>query len=181
MRIHAENLKKMAKTKGLDAARLGEVVARAGMKGDKATSAVNNWMAGRDHPRCKAADIKKLSAALGCEPAEIAKFESILYYHRGSPRKANLLVQLIRGKRIDVAENLLTFTTKRAAVDVKRCLLSARDDAERANADVTSLVVHESVVDEGPMMKRFQPKDRGRAHRILKRMSHIRISLVSKA
>ncbi|MFT3686038.1 MAG: 50S ribosomal protein L22 [Phycisphaerales bacterium] len=181
MRIHAQNLKKMAKAKGLDAARLGEAVARAGMKGDNATAAVTNWMSGRDHPRCKASDIKKLAAALGCEVAEIAKFESILYYHRGSPRKANLLVQLIRGKRLDVAKDLLTFTTKRAAVDVKRCLLSAADDAERANADTTSLVVHESVVDEGPMMKRFQPKDRGRAHRILKRMSHIRITLVTKA
>lgn len=181
MRIHADKLKKMAKAKGLDAARLGEAVARAGMKGDNATAAVTNWMAGRDHPRCKAGDVKKLAAALGCEVAEIAKFESILYYHRGSPRKADLLAELIRGKRYEVAENLLTFTTKRAAVDVKRCLKSAYDDAERANADVTSLVVHESVVDEGPMMKRFQPKDRGRAHRILKRMSHIRISLVTEA
>jgi large subunit ribosomal protein L22 len=180
VRIHADKFKKMAKAKGLDAKRLGEVIARPGMKGEKATSAVSNWMVGNDHPRCKGADIKKLASALGCELSQIAKFESIFYYHRGSPRKANLLVQLIRGKRVDVAENLLTFTTKRAAIDVKQALKAAIADAEQANADVTSLVVIESTVDEGPMMKRFQPKDRGRAHRILKRMSHITVALETK-
>ena len=58
--------------------------------------------------------------------------------------------------------------------------MSALADAEQGGADVGKLVVAESVSDEGPMMKRFQPKDRGRAHRILKRMSHIKIALVQK-
>ena len=98
-------------------------------------------------------------------------------YHRGSPRKVALLTDLVRGKDVDTALNLLTFTTKRAAVDVKKALSAAIADAEQANADVTALVVADSRVDDGPRLKRFQPKDRGRAHQILKRMSHITIAL----
>ena len=77
----------------------------------------------------------------------------------------------------DEAQNLLTFTTKRAALNVKKALMAAVADAEQAQADTTQLVVAEARVDEAGMIKRFQPKDRGRAHPILKRLSHITISV----
>ncbi|MBC7834841.1 MAG: 50S ribosomal protein L22 [Phycisphaerales bacterium] len=134
-------------------------------------------MRGSDHPRCKAEDIRTLASALGVEVPDLARFTCVLKYHRGSPRKVGLLVDLIRGKNAITAENMLTFTTKRAAVDVKKALLAARSDAELAQADIENLVVAESRVDDGPQIKRFQPKDRGRAHRILKRTSHITIGL----
>jgi large subunit ribosomal protein L22 len=82
---------------------------------------------------------------------------------------------------VDEALNLLSFTTKRAAVNMKKALNAAIADAERAEADVTSLYVVESRVDDGGMIKRFQPKDRGRAHPIEKRLSHITIGLEEKA
>ncbi|MBX3375451.1 MAG: 50S ribosomal protein L22 [Phycisphaeraceae bacterium] len=138
-------------------------------------------MKGRDHPRCKAADIAKLAAAVGAAPKDIARFVSEVRHHRGSPRKAKLLVDLVRGKSVDEALNLLTFTTKRAAVNVKKALNAAIADAERAEADVTALYIVESRVDDGGMIKRFQPKDRGRAHPIEKRLSHITIGLEEKA
>lgn len=180
MRIHGENLKKVAASRGTDAVRLGAAIERAGLKGDDAVRAINNWMVNRDHPRCKAADIKRLAAALQVEPSAIARFECYFRVHRGSARKAGLLADLIRGKRVDVAENLLTFTTKRAAIDILTALRSAIADAEQANADVGSLVVELSTVQKAQVMKRFQPKDRGRAHSILKPMSHIKIGLVAK-
>jgi large subunit ribosomal protein L22 len=180
MRIHSTNLKKIAAEKGLDAARLGEVIAREGLKGDKAVSAVGNWMRGSDHPRCKGEDIKKMAAALGVEVKAIAKFSALFRYHRGSPRKASLLTDLVRGKKYETALNLLTFTTKRAAVDVKQALMAAYADAEQADADIDRLYVVESSVNAGPVLKRFQQKDRGRAHPIMKRMSHITVALAEK-
>jgi large subunit ribosomal protein L22 len=180
MRIHGDKLKKMMAARGATPETLGPVVERTGIKKDDAVKCIRNWMRNNDHPRAKAGDIRKLAGALGCEVADIARFECTFYFHRGSNRKVGLVVDLIRGKSYETALNLVTFTTKRAAVDVKQALMAAYADAEQANADVGSLVVVESTADEGPMMKRFQPKDRGRAHRILKRMSHIKISLATK-
>lgn len=181
MRIHGKHLTKLAAEKGVAVERLAEAVQRTGLGGEDAIRAIKNWMRDNDHPRCKAPDIKKMAEVLGVEPSKIAKFECILRYHRGSPRKVKLLTDLIRGKDINTAMNLLTFTTKRAAVNVKKALSAAIADAQQVSADETLLVVGESRVDEGPTLKRFQEKDRGRAHPIMKRMSHITIALEEKA
>jgi len=78
---------------------------------------------------------------------------------------------------VDQALNLLTFTTKKAAVNVKKALAAAIADAEQGEVDTTLLFVSESRVNEGTVIKRFQPKDRGRAHAILKQTSHITVSV----
>jgi len=177
VKIRGDQLKKRAAEAGLPVEQLAGAIARKGLDGDKAVSAVGNWMRGNDHPHCKAEDIRKLAGALGCAVSDIARFTCVFRYHRGSPRKVSLVVDLIRGKGVDEALNMLTFTTKRAAVDVKAALNSAIADAEQLDVDVTTLFVAESRVDQGPVMKRFQPKDRGRAHPIMKRMSHITIGV----
>jgi large subunit ribosomal protein L22 len=100
--------------------------------------------------------------------------------HRGariSPRKVQLVVDQIRGKKIDVADTILRLSKKRAAVYVRQALTAARANADRAEVDVRRLVVVDARVDTGPIMKRFQPKDRGRAHPILKRTSHITVAV----
>lgn len=163
---------------------LARAVSREGLefkdepKQNRALKAVQNWAEGRDHPRCKKADIEALARALGVAVTQIARFESRVVFHRGSPSKAKLVVDLIRGKKYVEAENLLTFSTKRAATNVKKCLMAAMAEAEQAGADVAELVVAESRVDGATHIKRFQPKDRGRAHQILKRQSHITVTLV---
>ena len=177
MRINGPKLKKLAAAKGQSAEQLAQNVERTGLSGGRAVSAVQNWMRGRDHPRCKREDIVALAGALGCTVADIASFECIFKYHRGSPRKAKLLVDLIRGKKLVEAENLLKFTTRRAAVDIFKTLLAAEADAQQAEADMGALVVSHATVGDAPRAKRFQPKDRGRAHPILKRMTHITIGL----
>jgi large subunit ribosomal protein L22 len=177
VKINGTNLKSRARKSGVAVEALAQAVERTGLSGDRAQTAVRNWMAGNDHPRCKREDVVALAQALQCGVSNIARFTAVHKYHRGSPRKAKLLVDLIRGKRVDVAENLLTFTTKRAAVDVKKALKAAIADAEQADADITALFVAESTCHNGPHIKRFQPKDRGRAHPILKRMAHITIGL----
>lgn len=181
MRLRGDILKTMAAQRNVSREQLAQAIERTGLAGDRAVSAIDNWMKGRDHPRCKPGDIAKLATAVGAAPKDIARFVSQIRHHRGSPRKAKLLVDLVRGKSVDEALNLLTFTTKRAAVNVKKALNAAIADAERAEADVTALVIVESRVDDGGMIKRFQPKDRGRAHPIEKRLSHITIGLEEKA
>ena len=181
MRLRGDKLKKLADKAGVSLDQLAQAIERTGLQGDRAKSALGNWIDGRDHPRCKAADIAKLAAAVGAQTKDIARFVSRVNQHRGSPRKAKLLVDLIRGKDVLDAENLLTFTTKRAAVNIKKALKAAIADAEQAEADVTQLVVVESRVDDGGMFKRFQPKDRGRAHPIEKRFSNITIGVEERA
>jgi large subunit ribosomal protein L22 len=181
VRIQGKKLSQAMQKKGLSADQLAQALAEPGFGVSDALRSVNNWTAGRDHPRCKAKTIRKIAELLSVRTADISKFTSEYNNHRGSPRKAKLLIDLIRGKSVTEAENLLTFTQKRAGANIKRALLAARTEAELADADTGALVVTEATVDQGPVMKRFQPKDRGRAHSIHKFFSHITVSLEEKA
>jgi large subunit ribosomal protein L22 len=181
VKIRGDQLKRMAGKAGVSVEQLAEAVERTGLKGAHAQGAIRNWMAGRDHPRCKAQDVAKLAAAVGAQPKDIVRFTSEIRYHRGSARKAKLLTDLIRGKPAEEALDLLRFNTKRAAVNVRKALMAAMTDAGLADAELGRLFVAESRVDGGPVMKRFQPKDRGRAHPILKPMSHITVGVEEKA
>lgn len=98
-------------------------------------------------------------------------------FARISPRKAQLLVQLIRGRRCDEAMDQLQFFPKRGAWYVRNVLKSAMVNADEGEADMRRLHVVGARVDCGPVYKRWQPKDRGRAHPILKRTSHIVIEV----
>ena len=100
--------------------------------------------------------------------------------HRGariSPSKARLVVDLIRGKQVEEARTTLILSKKRAAVLIRTALDAAIANADQAEVDVRRLKVTDARVDAGPTMKRFQPKDRGRAHPILKRTCHITVSV----
>jgi large subunit ribosomal protein L22 len=108
-------------------------------------------------------------------------YRAIHRYARIAPRKARLVAELIRGMDVDKAMTELKMSKKRAAWYLKTVLQSAIANAEENEADVTQLYVSESRVDEGPTMKRFQPKDRGRAHQILKRTSHLHVAVEEKA
>jgi len=98
-------------------------------------------------------------------------------FARIAPRKARLVADLIRGMSVDDAMTELQLSKKRAAWYLRAVLKSAIANAEEKDADVSSLFVSESRVDEGPTIKRFQPKDRGRAHPINKRTSHLHVSV----
>jgi large subunit ribosomal protein L22 len=96
-------------------------------------------------------------------------------YARISARKARLIVDLIRGRGVQDATNILKFTPNRAAGIVAKVLSSAVANANEAEADIAELIVKEARVNEGPTMKRIRAKDRGRAHRILKRTAHVTV------
>jgi large subunit ribosomal protein L22 len=95
---------------------------------------------------------------------------------RITPQKARLVADQIRGLPVDKAINLLTFSNKKAAALIKKVLESAIANAEHNDgADVDELKVVTIMVDEGPIMKRFMPRARGRANQIFKRTSHVTV------
>jgi large subunit ribosomal protein L22 len=104
-------------------------------------------------------------------------YRAVHRFARIAPRKARLVADLIRGMKVDEAMTSLEFSKRRAAYYLKAVLKSAIANAEENDANVTSLYVSESRVDEGPTIKRWQPKDRGRAHPINKRTSHLHIAV----
>ncbi len=107
-------------------------------------------------------------------------FKASHKFCRIAPRKARLVADLIRGRGVADALTELEFSKRRGAYFVQGVLKSAIANAEQASADVSRLVVVESRVDEGPTIKRFQQKDRGRAHPIMKRTSHIIVAVDTK-
>ena len=108
---------------------------------------------------------------------QIKKFTASHKFARIAPRKARLVADMIRGKGIEDALATLEFSPRRGAWFIKTVLRSAIANAEEANLDVGRLFVSETRVDEGPTIKRFQPKDRGRSHPIMKRTSHIHVAV----
>ena len=97
---------------------------------------------------------------------------------RISAQKARLVADQIRGMPVDNAINLLTFSNKKAAKIIKKVLESAIANAEHNDAaDVDELTVSEIMIDEGTTMKRWRPRARGRANKILKRMSHVTVAV----
>ena len=97
---------------------------------------------------------------------------------RTSPQKLNLGAQMIRGKKVDKALTDLTFSNKRIAQDVKKCLQSAIANAENNhNLDVDELIVAEAWVGKNLTMKRGRPRARGRFGKILKPFAEITIKV----
>lgn len=98
---------------------------------------------------------------------------------RISPRKVRMVVDAVRGKSVSHAMTILAFTPRKAAHSVQKLLKSAVANAAENHGvdDVDSLVIDRIMVDEGPTLKRYTPRARGRATPIHKRTSHIRIAL----
>jgi large subunit ribosomal protein L22 len=97
---------------------------------------------------------------------------------RLSAQKARLVANQIRGKSVDEALNLLTYSPKKGAAIMKKVLESAIANAEHnEGADVDELKVSTVFVDEGVTMKRISPRAKGRADRILKRSCHITVKV----
>lgn len=100
---------------------------------------------------------------------------------RFSPQKARLVIDLIRGKKIDEALNILNFCKKAASRDITKVLKSAVANAENTNdLDADKLFVKRAYVNHGPVIKRMQAKAMGRGGLIRKRSSHITIVVAEK-
>ena len=97
---------------------------------------------------------------------------------RMAAQNVRLVADQIRGQRVERAINILTFSNKKAAALVKKVLESAIANAEHNDgADVDELKVNSITVDEGPTMKRWRARARGRAAKIMKRTCHVSVSV----
>jgi large subunit ribosomal protein L22 len=117
---------------------------------------------------------------LGDGVVEMATSATHKYAHI-SAQKARLVADQVRGMPVERALNLLTFSSKKAAHLVKKVLESAIANAEHNDgADIDELKIHTICVDEGPTHKRWQARAKGRGTRILKRTSHITVTVAEK-
>ena len=102
--------------------------------------------------------------------------KAVAKFIRVSPRKTRLVAETVKGKSVEDALNILRFTPKKAARILSKVLFSAVSNAEQMpGVDVDALRVDNIIVNEGPTMKRIQPRAMGRAYRIRKRTSHITV------
>ena len=105
---------------------------------------------------------------------------AILKYARISPRKVKIVADMIRNQPADKALAMLKFTPKAACEYMEKLLVSAMANADEKNMDSSKLYVAECITCAGPILKRIRAKDHGRAHRILKRTSHVTLVLREK-
>ncbi len=102
-------------------------------------------------------------------------------FARISPQKCRLVADQIRGLKVDAALTALTFGDTKSSELVKKVLESAIANAEHnEGADIDELKVSKIFIDAGPVMKRIQPRAKGRANRILKRTSHITVCVADR-
>jgi len=114
------------------------------------------------------------------------EFRAEMRYLRVSPQKARLVLELIKGRKVEEARNTLLFTKKRVAAHVGKLLQSALDNANFLSAeknldvDLDSLYVKNASANEGPRMKRIRPAPQGRAYRYQRRIAHIIVVLAER-
>ncbi len=105
---------------------------------------------------------------------------AVLRYVRVSPQKVRMLVGAVKGVPVERGLNALRFMPQKAAHIVEKIVRSAVANAEQYDIDVDSLVIQNITADQGPALKRFRARARGRGTRILKRTSHITVTLAEK-
>ena len=114
------------------------------------------------------------------------EFRAEMRYLRVSPQKARLVLELIKGRKVEEARNTLLFTKKRVAASIGKLLQSALDNANFLSAEknldieLDNLYVKNAIANDGPRMKRIRPAPQGRAFRYVRRISHIELVLAER-
>ncbi|MBW1752509.1 MAG: 50S ribosomal protein L22 [Deltaproteobacteria bacterium] len=107
--------------------------------------------------------------------------KAVSKYVRISPRKVHIMIGAVKGKPIETALEILKFMPQKAAAIVEKIIRSAVSNADQhPDIDVDSLVIRNIIADQGPTLKRFKARARGRGTRILKRTSHITVILAEE-
>ena len=118
--------------------------------------------------------------------APVREFRAEAKFQRTSPQKAKLVLDMIKGLRVEQAINTIRFSTKRMAPVIEKVLKSAianasyLSDEQGLDVDVDNLYVRTAIANEGPRMKRIRPAPMGRAFRYQRRMTHIIVTVAEK-
>jgi large subunit ribosomal protein L22 len=178
--LNPTKLREVSERQQVSVEDLARSLLRGGRDMREAVAAVKNWQKGFFKPQPQSEDVRRLAGALSVEVNEIADWRSSYRYAPISARKARLVTQLIVGRGVQDAMDILKFTRKRTAVMVDKVLKAAVADADERQADVENLYVSEARVDDAGVRigtKRWIPKDRGRAHPIQKKACHIHVTV----
>jgi len=178
--LSSEKLREFCQRRQITVEELAGQLIRGGLSSKEATAAVKNWQRGLLRPIPSREDIRRLAAALSADVNDLLVWHSSYRFAPMSARKVRLVTQLIVGRRVQDAMDILKFTGKRAAEMVNKVLKTAVTDADEQQADVDNLYVSEARVDDAGIRigtKRWIPKDRGRAHPIRQRACHIHITV----
>jgi len=178
--LSSGKLQELCRERQMDIEQLADRLAGARLNKKQAVAAIKNWQKGLFKPEPRADDIRRLAGALSVEVNDIADWRSSYRFAPISARKARLVTQLIVGRSVQDAMDILKFTRKRAAVMIDKVLRSAVADADEQQVDVDNLYVSSARVDDAGIRigtKRWMAKDRGRAHPIHKKACHIHITV----
>ena len=181
--LSGSKLKQVSADRNVSAEQLAGYVAYGSRSNEKAVSAVKNWIRGLYKPLPTTEDVKRLAKGLAVEEAEISEWRASYRWAPSSPRKARLVTELISGRNVQDALDILKFEHKRVARMVEKLLSSAISNADEQEADVDSLYVMEARVDGAGRRlgtKGWIAKDRGRAHPIKKQASHIHVTVAQE-
>ena len=178
--LSANKLRELCRQRQMGIEQLAAQLVRTGLNKQEAAAAVKNWQKSLFKPIPRREDIRRLASVLSVEVNDLVDWCSSYRFAPGSASKARLVTQLIVGRSVQEAMDILKFTRKRAATMVDKVLKSAVADADEQQADVDNLYVSEARVDDAGLRigtKRWIPKDRGRAHPIHKKACHIHITV----
>jgi len=178
--LSADKLKKLCEQRQIDIEQLAKQLVRGGLNKKEAAAAVRNWQRGLFRPIPRSEDIGRLAAALSVEVNDLVDWCSSYHFAPLSARKARLVTQLIVGRSVQDAMDILKFTRKRAATMINKVLKSAVANADEQQAEVDNLYVNGARVDDAGVRigtKRWIPKDRGRSHPIRKKACHIYVTV----
>lgn len=106
--------------------------------------------------------------------------KAVARYARISPQKVRMVIDAVKGKPVEVGMSTLRFMPQKAAGILEKTLKSAVANADQQDIDVDSLYIKNICVDQGPTLKRFRARARGRGSRILKRTSHVTVIVAEK-
>ncbi len=178
--LSADKLKELCQRRQVDIGQLADQLASGRLDRKKAAAAVKNWQKGLFQPKPRKEDIHRLAAALSVEVNDIVDWCSSYRFAPQSARKVRLVTQLIVGRSVQDAMDILKFTRKRAATMVDKVLKSAVANADEQQADVENLYISCARADDAGVRigtKRWIAKDRGRAHPIQKKACHIHVTV----
>ena len=185
--LSSEKLRYYRELAKMSVSDLAEATVQSGLAGEQRLkrikerkNAIVNWERGLFRPMPKNEDVDSLAGAMTVERQNLVVWSASHKFAPIAPRKARLVADLIRGRSVQDALDVLKFANKRAAVYVDKVLRSAIASADEQEADIENLYVVESRVDEGGVRrgtKRWRPKDRGRAVPFTRLASHIHVSV----
>jgi large subunit ribosomal protein L22 len=178
--LSAERLNKQIDQATVELDQVADYLVHGGRDKREAVKILKNWKKGLWKPRPETADVRRLATALGVDVNDLNEWRGSYRFAPVSADKARPVAEMIRGRAVQDALDILKFSHQRAASMMEKVLRSAIANADEQEADVENLYVSCARVDDAGVRlgtKRWMPKDRGRVHPIRRKACHIHLTV----